>query len=195
MSTMILTFILDVLLATLLTITIVFCWKLSRRIRVLQDSKSELSQLISQFDASTERATASILEIQGASKRITENIQAKLEKANYLADDLAFMIERGSKLADHMASGISSSRNKTSVRGGEVLAPGATSKPSPMPRPAESKTAASLESVLEHMNTRHGGPADEAKPSQLAPNRQAPNARLRSKAEQELYEALKSGRG
>lgn len=89
----------DALMAGLLLATIIYCLKLNKRIRVLQDSKSELARIIREFDESTKRATQSINEIHAATTRISENIQHKIDKANYLADDLEMMIERGNKMA------------------------------------------------------------------------------------------------
>lgn len=209
MNTLLAKFVLDALVALLLGMTIYFCVKLNRRIRVLQDSKSELAQLIHQFDEATQKATASIVEIQAASRKITENMQMKLEKANFLADDLAFMIEKGNKLADQMESGISASRGKAPrsnpqpqtvqeqpARGGaETLARRASPAQERQQDAraalqqkiaagsASRSTAASLENVMQRVSGRENAPQQ--------PGRQPPNVRIRSQAEQELYEAVK----
>lgn len=86
------------LMAALMLATIVYCLRLNARIRVLQDSKSELAMIIREFDESTTRATQSIAEIHEATRRLSENMQHKIDKANYLADDLQYMIEKGNKL-------------------------------------------------------------------------------------------------
>lgn len=99
MQNEILSLLMNMLMAGLLLATIVYCLKLNKRIRVLQDSKSELARIIREFDASTQRATQNINEIHAATMRISENIQHKIDKANYLADDLQYMIEKGNKLA------------------------------------------------------------------------------------------------
>jgi hypothetical protein len=96
---------LDFLMAGLLLATLIYCLKLNRRIKVLQDSKSELARIIREFDDSTKRATQSINEIHTATMRISENIQHKIDKANYLADDLEMMIEKGNKLTGKVDGG------------------------------------------------------------------------------------------
>ncbi len=111
---------LDALVATLLVVTIVYCWRLNSRIRTMQNSKGELAQLIRKFDEATERASASIVELQTVSKKVSTSIKEKIDKANFIADDLSFMIDRGSKLADQMEGGI---------RGGRKAAPAMASKP------------------------------------------------------------------
>lgn len=232
-SQLLLTFALDCLLAVLLVATIYFCHRLNLRVKQLQDSKSELARLIKQFDETTERATASIIDLQSATKRIGENIQSKIDKANFLADDLSFMIEKGSKVADQMETGFNSGRKPNSTlqerakptpkpeMRAEAPTADVEEKPSISPRmartaaspaparaeaPAAAKTAtsnqarasASLESVLERMAGRNapagnGRSTPNADPQDAAAKR-GPSVRVRSKAEQELFDALKSGR-
>ncbi len=98
MQNEILSLLMNGLMAGLLLATIAYCLQLNRRIRLLQDSKSELAMIIREFDESTKRATQNINEIHAATMRISENMQHKIDKANYLANDLDMMIEKGSKL-------------------------------------------------------------------------------------------------
>lgn len=213
--------ILDGVMVLLLIATIVYCWQLNRRIKLLQDSKGELAQLIRKFDASTERASASIVELQMVSKRVSSNIKTKLEKANFIADDLAFMIEKGNKLADKMGTGIASGgRNAprddirtSAMNKGVREIPVEPSRAvqdikRDLPQPARrtvtergdmAKKAASLASVLEKVSERKaqpgeptGAPRQEMTPRR-AEGRGAPTVRLRTKAERELMDALKSG--
>lgn len=99
MQNEILSVIMNGLMAALLLATIIYCLKLNSRIRVLQDSKSELARIIREFDESTQRATQNINEIHAATMRISENMQHKIDKANYLADDLEMLLEKGNKMA------------------------------------------------------------------------------------------------
>jgi hypothetical protein len=218
---LILNILLDGVMALLLVVTTFYCWKLNKRIRVLQDSKSELAQIIQQFDESTQRATQSIGEIHSATTRIAENIQHKIDKANYLADDLQFMIEKGNKLADKMEGGFSSNRG---VRAS--AAPSASPKtqiedespPRPAMRKPEAKQSpvrvearaeraepsqasgsggdkarASLESMLKRVSGRGEKANETAQETPDQQRRRVPGARLRSRAEQELFDALKAG--
>lgn len=98
MSSDILSVFMNAMMAGLLLATIIYCLKLNKRIKVLQDSRSELARIIREFDESTQRATQNINEIHAATMRISENMQHKIDKANYLADDLDAMIERGTKM-------------------------------------------------------------------------------------------------
>ena len=99
----VLSLLVNVVMAGLLIATLVYCGRLNRRIRVLQDSRSELAKIIREFDESTQRATQSIAEIHHATQRLSDNIQHKIDKANFLANDLDMLIERGGKLVNPKA--------------------------------------------------------------------------------------------
>ena len=109
MSELIIGLVADAFVAVLLLFTISYSWKLNKRIRVLQDSKSELAELIGRFEESTEAATTGINEIHKASRMINDHIEKRIKKANYVADDLAFMIEKGGKVAEKIQPGSSAS--------------------------------------------------------------------------------------
>ncbi|MEI6730186.1 MAG: DUF6468 domain-containing protein [Pseudomonadota bacterium] len=98
MNTQLISLVFEGGLVILLIATIAYCSKLSKKIRFLQNSRSELAGMIGQFDHATDRAMTSVNELQNISKRITDTLQLKIEKANFLADDLAFLIEKSSKL-------------------------------------------------------------------------------------------------
>lgn len=165
MQNEILSVIMNGLMAGLLLATIIYCLKLNSRIRVLQDSKSELARIIREFDESTQRATQNINEIHAATMRISENIQHKIDKANYLADDLEMLLEKGNKMA------------------GKVDAP-------PV-RPAHveptAPTAATARSLADIMPSRAPEAAAQAEP---ATGRRP--LRTRSRAEQELMNLMGS---
>lgn len=171
MQNLVLTMFLNSITAVLLLATIIYCLKLNKRIRVLQDSKSELARIIREFDESTKRATQSINEIHAATTRISENIQHKIDKANYLADDLEMMIERGNKMAGKI--------EPAPVRASQAAAPSAQ----PTRTMADIMPARSTEAVSR---------AAEAPSSSDAARRPL---RTRSRAEQELMSLLgkKSG--
>jgi hypothetical protein len=192
MNEILLKIILDVMVASLLAATIFYCRKLNYRIKLLQDSKSELGQLIKQFDEATQTAIASIQEIHRASRKIGENIQGKLDKANYLANDLEFMIERANKTADKIAKQISDDRGGTN--------PSRSS--SNNDRTADSQRTISNKETNNRFNDqdseKKGIEAMMDRISELKNNKTEdkstptrPMARLRSKAEQDLMQALK----
>lgn len=167
MQNLVLSLFMDFLMAGLLLATMVYCWRLNKRIQVLQDSRSELAMIIREFDESTQRATQSIAEIHKATSRLSENIQHKIDKANFLADDLEIMISRGQKLVGKAESTASSPVRQAPVQSPPPLARGASVGG------AEKVASAFLMS-------------DEAE-MDAAPAR---DVRARSRAEQEIMSAL-----
>jgi hypothetical protein len=188
MTGAILNLLVNIVMAVLLAVTISYCWMLNRRIQILQDSKSELSQLLKHFDESTQRASESIIALQTASKKIGEGIQARIDKANYLIDDLAFMLEKGAKLSEKLEADMAVSLAKSRVAAEvshdteEEIAEPALAPPS-----TKDKTRATLEAMLERLSGRN-------KPAAWPPmSKEEAATAARSRAEQELRELLKTG--
>lgn len=192
----------DVSVAALLLMVIIYCKKLSRSIHVLQDSKGEMAKLFAEFDQSIDAAQASVKELREATSKSESILGEKLETANSLADDLAFMIERGNKTADQIENGLKGGRNATNKDtprqsepfGGRSKDENDPGKPPisghkvpPRGKDSNSGRTASIESVLEQMANRNN-PANKGKGEGKA------NSRIRSKAEQELFDSLKSSR-
>lgn len=210
MTSVILTLLMNVVIVVLLAVTIGYCWTLNRRIQILQDSRSELAQLLKHFDESTQRASESIIALQTASKKIGENIQMRIEKANHLIDELSFMLDRGNKLANQLEAGFAVSRAKERVAAENVVhthvaneAPVAAKRVAEPEKPSvikdhqkdrdKEKARSSLEAVLERLAVRnkpmvsHEDDEDDDLP------RQVDKPRARSRSEQELLDMLKAG--
>lgn len=167
MGNIVLSLVVNLTMAALLLVTIFYCRKLNAKIRVLQDSRSELAKIIREFDESTQRATDSIAEIHQATQRLSDNIQHKIDKANFLATDLEFMIERGNKMSG----------------GGAATAP-ASSPARPSRTPLGASPRAEMEKV-HSLNITSDNAASASPPPARA-------ARQRSRAEQELMNVLKT---
>ena len=197
--------IINILIAALLVVTIGYCWLLNRRIKILQDSRSELASLLKHFDESTQRASESIIALQTASKKIGENIQFRIDKANYLMDDLSFMIEKGNKLANQIEAGFAVNRardraisDQQPVSNTVVAEPKEAARAPLQAHPriqdrleaVRGKASASLESVLEKVVGRTKGEESVADKQQEA---RAQAKRNRSRSEQELLDLIKVG--
>jgi hypothetical protein len=179
MGNIVLSLFINGLMALLLLVTILYCWRLNTRIRILQDSKSDLARIIREFDESTQRATQSIAEIHEATSRLSDNIQHKIDKGNYLADDLQMLIERGGKLMGRSEPLPPRSASMAS-------SPPAKSLEAPPARPARNPLTAMKEAVHSPAQPATAAPAvSDAEPSG---SRRA--LRMRSKAEQELIKAV-----
>ena len=176
MQNVVLSLLINGLMAGLLLATMIYCWRLNTRIKVLQDSRSELAQIVREFDESTQRATQSIADIHTATARLSENIQHKIDKANFLANDLEYMIEKGNKLSGRTDN----SPNRSAPA--EFVSPAPSMAPSQQSRPVAKPTGGSAfilpdEPAMEP----NDGPANPAR-----------GGRVRSRAEQEIMNALSS---
>jgi len=205
----ILSLLLNLFISGLLMATISYCWVLNKRIKILQDSKSELASLLNHFDDATNRASESIIALQTASKKIGENITARIDKVNYLMDDLAFMMEKGNRLADQLEANFAVNRARSRIQETaeteeepeEFLEQNSqkniekpTFKPMPVleretrqntqktsEKPIKAKSGVSLEAVLERVVGR------------MKPAPAPALAASRSKAEQELLDMIRAG--
>lgn len=199
-------FFFNLLLTVLLAFTVGYCWILNRRIRMLQDSGSELAELLKHFDTSTARASESIMALQSASKKIGETIQSRIDKANFLIDDLTFLIDRAGNIADNMEAGIAASRHRPQAS--EVSRPrrelaeassndrfSALEEPV---RPAKAEndepsaaTMATLQAMLDKISTRKN--ETPATPPARGPKLSSTPDKPRSQAEQELLQMIRKG--
>jgi hypothetical protein len=219
MTVAIIGLLLNLLIVGLLMATISYCWVLNKRIKILQDGKSELANLLQYFDESTSRASESIVALQSASKKIGENIQSRIDKVNYLMDDLAFMVEKGNKLADKLDASFAVNRARSRVLsedseedvqepvyGPEKMQEAPVVKTparenisqarAPEKTMAREKTAASLEAVLERVVGRKPANLNANQPAKESPVPPAKNktpSAARSKAEQELLDMIRAG--
>lgn len=176
MENVVLSVFVNAMMAVLLLVTIVYCWRLNNRIRLLQDSRSELARIIREFNESTERATQSIAEIHKATDRISENIQHKIDKANFLVTDLDLMIEKGSRLSGARPDAAPAAA--TVRQGGNRV----IDQVGRSPRATESALSAAQGNVASLTPRADGEPS--------APARPAATRRPRSRSEQELMSML-----
>ena len=175
--------IVDLFLAVLLVVTIGYAIILNKRLGSLRRDKAQLEKLSVSFGDSTVRAEESIEKLMTTS----EFLQDRLESAQSLRDDLVFLIERGGQAADKLEDLVRESRNMAGVG----------------PRPGRD-TLTEPEPAIETAGETVREPA-KAEPVTLtadpqeAPVVQTPAAKtedgeLRSEAEQELLEAIRSAR-
>ena len=102
---------LNYLIAFLLLVTIIFCWKLNKKIVAIHKSKREMLALLKCFDNAVLRAEESIKQLKLASTSAGKTLQTDIEKAKFLMDDLNFMIERAATATDKLENSITSSRS------------------------------------------------------------------------------------
>jgi cell division septum initiation protein DivIVA len=169
--------ILDVVVAVLLVVTIVYAWVLNQRLTQLRRNRDDLAKVVTSFNDATARAEAGIPKLRRAAEETGQSLQERMEKAQSLRDDLAFMIERADAMADRLEQSVRGAREEIRVPPPATAAPGPAHAPAPAPRPASLRMAPPA-------------PLTSAVPSALDPELEDE----RSEAERELLRALQSVR-
>lgn len=159
--------VLDVMVAALLAITIIYAWILNQRLNQLRRNRDDLAKVVASFNDATARAEAGIPKLRKAAEETGLALQERVEKAQSLRDDLAFMIERADAMADRLEQAVRVARE-------EVRAPAHPTTAPVRPVPSRAPVA----------------PPASAPPS--APDFDAEDER--SEAERELLRALQSVR-
>lgn len=107
--------VLDVMVAALLAVTIIYAWILNQRLSQLRRNRDDLAKVVSSFNDATARAEAGIPKLRKAAEDSGQALQERVEKAQSLRDDLAFMIERADAMADRLEHAVRSSREEVRV--------------------------------------------------------------------------------
>jgi len=97
-------FVLDIIIAVLLVLTITYAVRLNQRLGQLRSDKNELQKLAKTFAEATTKAEASIQQLKISS----DMLQDDLKTAEALRDDLAYLIDRGGRTADQMVDTVRS---------------------------------------------------------------------------------------
>ena len=103
--------ILNVVIALLLVITIVFCLVLSKRISSFNSNKNDLKKFLLDFNESIQKAEKNINLLKDLGSNVDENLKAQIKRARFLANDLSFLSEKGETVAQSLEGKISISRD------------------------------------------------------------------------------------
>ena len=79
-------FILDVILAALLLITIIYCWRLDQRLRDLRSGKDGMLQAAQELQSAVTDAERAVARLRESADASGQNLQSKIDEARALAD-------------------------------------------------------------------------------------------------------------
>lgn len=191
---MIFSLLLDILVAVLLVVTIVYAVMLNRRLGILRQDRAELEKLTVTFADALRRAEDGI----GRLKATADTLQDRIDRAQSLRDDLAFLTERGGSAADRLEDLVRAARKEAGV--------GPASAPAARAGLAAATAAAAAAAVVPEPAAPKVRPVPPPAPKPEAPLKAAPETRPaprnplqglpepRSEAERELLKALESAR-
>lgn len=103
--------ILDILIAALMLVTIAFCYRLSKRITVLNAGRNEMAAFLVEFNEAISRAERNINELKSMGTQVDETLKGQLKKARFLANDLSFLTEKGETIAENLDRKLSEVRS------------------------------------------------------------------------------------
>lgn len=202
-------FVLNGVLLVLLAATIYFAVKLSLSLGAFRNSRGELAALISELSRTIDQAQIAIAGLRESAREGGRELQEKIDTARTLGDELDVMASSGEKLARRL-DGVMARAREESASGAAALFRGAPgrgagdertgfSRPSAVPAAA---AAPGGFAIRDREMDAGGAPSSAAIPARpalfpgddpdAAEDESVPEG-LYSKAERELYDALKKG--
>ena len=103
--------ILNIIVMTLLMLTIFFCWRLNNKIGELRAGRKDLIELVRTLDAAIMKTNSNIVNLKSMSQTSANELSETVGKAQELLNDLNFIVDTGSKVADRLERSIVNSRN------------------------------------------------------------------------------------
>ena len=103
--------ILNLVIALLLVITIIFCLNLSRKISAFNSNKTDLAKFLLEFNDSIKKAEGNINLLKEMGSNVDENLKSQIKRARFLANDLSFLAEKGENVAQNLETKLSISRD------------------------------------------------------------------------------------
>lgn len=140
--------ILEGMVAVLLAVTIVYCFRLNRRLAALRHGQSELHAIVLALNEATGNARAGIEQLRRSSITLSDDLSEKTRAGRALADELGMIVETGNSLADRLADGSTGKRANPTK---------------PDPREALSR----LDENFRRQTKARGAPSPEAGPATL----------------------------
>ncbi len=101
---------LDIVIALLLSVMIVYAYMLNHRLNKLREDREEMEKLLRKFHDATSRAEAATKGLKQNTQSLGQDLQEMIDKAKSLRDEMLFMLERGDLLAGQLENSIRSSR-------------------------------------------------------------------------------------
>lgn len=132
-----LSLIFDVLLMGLLGVTIFYAIRLSKQLKVFRDSRKELEKLMAKLATHIEGAEHAINGLKRSAGHTGEDLQRLIHDAQNLSEELQFILDSGDRIADRIDQAVSRSKGTGADAGAEL---GTRRASRSKARPEQSKT-------------------------------------------------------
>lgn len=104
--------VLEIVLISLLAITLFHALRLERALGILKRDKAELESLVSGFNASTLQAEEGVAKLRAAAEGAGRQLARQIEAARLLQSDLEFIVGRAEQTADRLDQAIRNARTR-----------------------------------------------------------------------------------
>ena len=95
-------FAIDMVFITLLVATIVFAFRLERRLASMRGTKEQLAAVIGELNAAAARAEAGIRGLKNAAETAGATLEDRVKRARSLNDDLTVLVQSGQRVAQKL---------------------------------------------------------------------------------------------
>ena len=92
----------DIVFVALLAATIVFAFRLERRLASLRGTKDQLAAVIRDLNAAAARAEAGIQGLRGAAETAGASLEERVRHARALNNDLTVLVQTGQRVAQKL---------------------------------------------------------------------------------------------
>lgn len=111
---------LDTALLLLLAATILYAWRLNKKLGSFRNAKQEFIDIITEFNKAVATAESNLLKLQNLTNETEHDFKERMDKARFLANDLSFLIHKGSGVADKLERMIINNPNITNDNSSQV---------------------------------------------------------------------------
>jgi methyl-accepting chemotaxis protein len=81
-------------------VTIIYCWRVDKRVASVRNIKAELLSLVRNFDDSIVRSEICIHELKNISNKANIDLQQRLDSAKQLSQELSFLTDHADEIAE-----------------------------------------------------------------------------------------------
>lgn len=100
----------NLLVAVLLAATLVYCFRLDRRLTALRSGQDGFKKVIAALDRATERAQISLSELKALGLAAETGLKPEIARADALLEELKLMVQSADRVADRLLEARAASR-------------------------------------------------------------------------------------
>lgn len=87
----------DIVIISMLLVTIVYAWRLNGKLNTIKNHKAELKANIEAFYQATDKATNAVDTLKKEGEKVCKEINERISKARITADEMDFLVNRMNK--------------------------------------------------------------------------------------------------